>query len=303
LNERQLRYALSVWRERSFIRAAERLNIAQSAISAQVKSLEEEIGFRLFQRTGQGVQVTDVGRTFLQQAEHAISYLVGLIETAHQLRGDAAGSFAVGVGSGLSSYLVPMLLEVLRPELVGIRLEVTTASTQRIHQLLAEDRLDVGFTIETDPRGTPIGLTSHTIASVKMCLIARPDHSLMRRRKVVEIESLGNEPMVMNELAVGYGELVLSMFSDRGMRPKIAAIVDNIDTLKIMVSSGLGIGIVPQICTHNEVRLNQLAMRSLQSAPEATVTLLTRLRPKAPSSERNIGLLKKAFDVKAGPIM
>ena len=60
---RQLRYALSVYKERSFTGAAKRLNISQSAVSEQVKLLEEEIGFELFHRTSRGIEATDRGRT------------------------------------------------------------------------------------------------------------------------------------------------------------------------------------------------------------------------------------------------
>ncbi len=62
---RQIRYALSVLKERSFTKAATRLNISQSAVSEQVKLIEEEIGFALFRRTPRGVEVTERGRTFL----------------------------------------------------------------------------------------------------------------------------------------------------------------------------------------------------------------------------------------------
>jgi len=65
---RQPRYALAVWREGSFVRAAEALNVSQPAISGQVRQFEEELGCSLFRRTGHGVEVPEIGRTFLMQA-------------------------------------------------------------------------------------------------------------------------------------------------------------------------------------------------------------------------------------------
>src|SRR6185312_12158989 len=65
LDFRQLRYALAVYKERSFTKAAKRLNISQSAVSEQVKLLEDEIGFELFRRTSRGIESTERGRTFL----------------------------------------------------------------------------------------------------------------------------------------------------------------------------------------------------------------------------------------------
>src|SRR5687768_4902413 len=84
---RQIRYALSVAKERSFTNAAVRLNISQSAVSEQVKLLEDEIGFPLFRRTPRGIEVTERGRTFLYEAERVVGDVMSLADTARRLRG------------------------------------------------------------------------------------------------------------------------------------------------------------------------------------------------------------------------
>ena len=70
---REIRYALAVAKERSFTKAAARLNVSQSAVSEQVKLLEDEIGFPLFRRTSRGIELTERGRTFLYEAERVAS--------------------------------------------------------------------------------------------------------------------------------------------------------------------------------------------------------------------------------------
>ena len=77
---RQIRYALSVARERSFTGAARRLNISQSAVSEQVNLLEHEIGFQLFRRTPRGIELTEPGRTFLYEAERLVGDLMSLTD-------------------------------------------------------------------------------------------------------------------------------------------------------------------------------------------------------------------------------
>jgi DNA-binding transcriptional LysR family regulator len=78
LEFRQIRYALSVAKERAFTKAATRLNVSQSAVSEQVKLLEDEIGFSLFRRTPRGIEVTERGRTFLFEAERVVGDLLSL---------------------------------------------------------------------------------------------------------------------------------------------------------------------------------------------------------------------------------
>ena len=72
---RAIRYALSVAKERSFTKAASRLNISQSAVSDQVRLLEDEVGFPLFRRTGRGIELTERGRTFLYEAERVVAVM------------------------------------------------------------------------------------------------------------------------------------------------------------------------------------------------------------------------------------
>ena len=86
MNDRQLRYALTVWRERTFSRAAARLNVSQPAVSEQVRLLEDELGFKVFRRTGRGVEATFAGRTFLDHSERAIDGLLALTETMLLIR-------------------------------------------------------------------------------------------------------------------------------------------------------------------------------------------------------------------------
>ena len=84
---REIRYALSVAKERSFTKAAARLNISQSAVSEQVRLLEDEIGFPLFRRTSRGIELTERGRTFLYEAERVVGDVLSLSDTARRLRG------------------------------------------------------------------------------------------------------------------------------------------------------------------------------------------------------------------------
>jgi DNA-binding transcriptional LysR family regulator len=121
---RQLRYALAVWRERSFSRASEQLNVSQSSISMQVKFLEDELGFQLFEGTGQGVDATTTGRSFLKQAEQVMVAMLGLADVADNLRGGQSGSLALGLSSGIASQVLPPLTDLLASIRTQLRMEI-----------------------------------------------------------------------------------------------------------------------------------------------------------------------------------
>jgi DNA-binding transcriptional LysR family regulator len=295
LSLRQLRYALAVWRERSFIRAAERLHVSQPAISGQVRQLEDDIGFELFRRTGQGVETTEIGRTFLMQAEEVYFGAMRLSDTARQLAGGPAGGFAIGISSGITQRIVPILIRVIKQAEPLVRLEVTTTTTRRINQLVFDERLDIGITVEVSPRALPSGLTCSPVASDEMVVILPPGHWLQRRRRAVDLKDLVDEPLIMNELAVGYGELVLSMFADQSIRPNIAAISDNVETIKAMVSAGGGIAIVPKLSVVSEKSLGTVSTLPLLPRQSIEIMLVRRDGEMSPAAESNFALINDAL--------
>ena len=110
---RQLRYALSVAKERSFTRAAKGLNVSQSAVSEQVALLEGDIGFPLFRRTPRGIEVTERGRSFLYEAERVIGDVLSLTDSARRLRGAPIDTLTLAMGSGMAQIFMPRLFSDL----------------------------------------------------------------------------------------------------------------------------------------------------------------------------------------------
>jgi DNA-binding transcriptional LysR family regulator len=295
LEFRQIRYALAVAKERSFTRAAERLNISQSAVSEQVKLLEEEAGFPLFRRTPRGIDVTDRGRIYLYEAERIVSDILSLSDTARRLRGVAHDTLTIGMGSGMAQIFMPRLFERLRESLPAARLEILTAPTKNIFNDLHEERIDAGIALESDPERVPAGLVFDRLTAVDMVLITHPKHPLTKLREPVDVGRLVSEPIVMNELTVGYGQVVMSLFQDIGTRPNILAIADNIDTMKAIVQSGAGIAIVPRPCADNEVALGVLKTVPIMPARSITLSLFRRRQPLSRHKEKILAVLREAL--------
>ena len=282
---RQLRYALSVYKERSFTKAARRLNISQSAVSEQVKLLEEEIGFELFSRTSGGVESTERGRTFLYESERVMGDLLSLSDTARRLRGSLSDTLTIGMGSGMAQIFIPRIFADLKSALPGVRLDILTAPTKNIFNELHEERIDAGIAIESDPDRLPAGLIFDRLVDVEMALITHPKHPLARSKQPVDIGRLLAEPFIMSELTVGYGQVVFSLFTDLGIRPNILAVVDNIETIKIIVQSGGGIAIVPRASAENEVTLGLLKALAIAPARNVVLSLFRRREPLARRKE------------------
>jgi DNA-binding transcriptional LysR family regulator len=292
LELRQLRYALSVAKERSFTRAAKGLNVSQSAVSEQVALLEGDIGFPLFRRTPRGIEVTERGRTFLYEAERVIGDVLSLTDSARRLRGAPIDTLTLAMGSGMAQIFMPRLFRDLGKTLPGVRLEILTAPTRNIFSELHEERIDAGIAIESDPERVPAGIVIDRLTQAEMALIVPPSHRLAKSRKAIDIGSLVSEPIVMSELTVGYGQVVLSMFADLGIRPNILAVADNIEMQKVIVQSGTGVAIVPRACAENEAKLGVIKVLPIAPARSVTFSLFRRRQPLSRRKETYIAALR-----------
>jgi DNA-binding transcriptional LysR family regulator len=295
LEFRQIRYALAVAKERSFTKAAARLNVSQSAVSEQVKLLEEEAGFPLFRRTSRGIEVTERGRSFLYEAERIVSDVLSLTDTARRLRGAVLDTFKIGMGSGMAQIFVPRLFGNLEQTMPGVRLEIITAPTRTIFNDLHDERIDAGLAIESEPDRVPAGLIFDRLTVADMALIVHPKHALARAKQPIDVGRLVAEPIVMNELAVGYGQVVLSLFTDLGIRPNILTVANNIETIKTIVQTGKGIAIVPRACVDNEVALGVLKVLRITPARSIGLSLFRRRQPMSRRKETYLAALRDAL--------
>ena len=259
MNDRQLRYANAVWKERSFSRAAERLHVSQPSLSDQVRQLEEELGFALFYRSAHGVAPSVNGLTFLEAAEAVVRGIAGLGDLADELRGAPGLKLRIGLNSGLAQFMLPRISQALLASGRRIRFEVVTATSRRVQRLLHQQRLDVGFLFAGEIKGSAYKLSWRSLTASDIVVLLPKDHPLIRRAEGVGVRELGRGPLIINEPRVGYGEAVLKAFAAQGVTPDIIADCDDIESVKDLVLSGAGIAIVPRIAAQREIEQGQIA--------------------------------------------
>ena len=268
---RQIRYALAVASERSFTKAANQLNITQSAVSEQIKLLETRIGFDLFRRTSRGIEQTERGRMFLYEAEHVFSDLMKLGDVDRRLSGADVESLVIGMGSGLAPALIPHLFP-RSPFPSNLHLEIRTTPTRLVFDALCEDKVDLGLVVDVGQDRVPTGLVGTPLLTLDFALILPKAHPLADKTRKIDIGMLAQEPIIMNELSIGYGQIVHKMFTDLGVQPRIRAIVDNVETIKMMVQTGTGIAIIPSGSADDAIKLGLIEQRPIGNAATMTIS-------------------------------
>jgi DNA-binding transcriptional LysR family regulator len=201
----------------------------------------------------------------------------------------------IGMGSGMAQIFMPRLFKNLQETMPGARLEILTAPTKNIFNDLHEERIDAGIALESAPERVPAGLVFDRLTVVEMVLIAHPKHPLTKLKQPIDVGRLVAEPIVMNELTVGYGQVVMSLFNDIGTRPNILAVADNIETMKAIVQSGAGIAIVPRPCADNEVALGVLKTMPIMPARSIELSLFRRRQPLSRRKETFLSALRDAL--------
>ena len=296
MDVRQLRYFVRVVEARSFTRAALRLRVSQSAVSEQVKQLEARLGFALFRRTGRGVEVTEPGRAYLAEAQRVASDLMSLDDVARRLKGRDQETLTLGMGSGMAQLIVPPLFGTATQELRRLRLDIRTAPTRVVFGELFEERLDAAFAVNADPDRIPAGLVSDRLGEVEMVLAVPPGHRFTRMRQPIDLARVFDEPLIMSELGVGYGQIVSDVFDGLGLRPNLLSVVDNIETQIAIVRAGAGIAFIPHGAAELDLRHRTLAGVRVTPAPRFDLGLYRRRQPL--SRQKDAAMERILIDVR-----
>jgi DNA-binding transcriptional LysR family regulator len=259
-------------------RAAERLNIAQPALSVSIRKLEEELGLALFVREARGVTLTLAGREALEEAQrtlfHADQFARRAWETAEGTGGDLRIGFVTSATYGLLQRLIPQY----RAAFPGVTLELREAAgSGPILEWLQREQVDIGIVRTPIVSGVPATLLplqeDHFVAALPSL------HPALGRREL-RLSDLADEPFVMYRQAEAPGMRSAAMLAcqQAGFLPQIAQEAAQVTTVLALVESGLGVGLIPSIMQLHGGR--QVTYRVLADAPEAArVGLSLALHP------------------------
>lgn len=280
---RQLRYLQVLAEELHFGRAAQRLGIAQPALTQQIQSLERDLGARLFQRTKRSVHLTIAGRLTLEQATRTLEQAERTATVARKAGRGEQGSVEIGyVGSAAFSGILSQITSDYRKTNPDIELHLHELDiTQQVDDVY-NGRIDVGF-IRPPVRQWPDGMTSLTL-SREPIIIALPKGHPLSRRRAVPFAALGNESFITTyfEEGVGFHAQVAAMCRAAELTPRITQRGRQFAAITSLVGAGLGVAFVPD--TLRNLRVPNVIYRPLEGAKGTTdLALIFRRSEQAPA--------------------
>ncbi|QXE33557.1 LysR family transcriptional regulator [Streptomyces sp. GMY02] len=246
---RHLEYFVAVAEERHFTRAAQRLMVSQSGLSASVRALERELGARLFVRSTRRVELTGAGRALLVEASRALASVRAAKEAVAAVQGLLRGTLSVGTEQCVTGVHVPGLLARFRADHPEVEVRLRQAGSASLVEDVAAGRLDLAFVALSG--AVPEGVRLVPLASEPMVVLCHPDHPLAGAAEADWAE-LGDEVFVDFHEDWGARGLTDRAFAAVRTERRVALEVNDVHSLIELVGHGLGIAVVPRPIARKE---------------------------------------------------
>jgi LysR family transcriptional regulator, nitrogen assimilation regulatory protein len=273
---RSIQYFVQVADEGSITRTADKIGIAQPALTRHIKQLETELGTQLLTRLPRGVRLTTSGRDFL---DHARTIMLEVTRASEHVRSKAQsprGRVVMGTSPTLAPLLLPRCLARARQQCPTVTLKVVEGFSPQLLDALLTGRLDLAV-MTNPPRTTALSLTP--MCSEPLVVIAPP--GVRGTRHAFSLAELSGTPFI---ITVGLRTLVEQQLAGFGAALNVEAEVDSVEAIRRLLVSGVGMSIMPVSAFHDELRAGKVVAYPVEDANLHRILILARPAAEARSA-------------------
>jgi LysR family nitrogen assimilation transcriptional regulator len=251
LKLQQLRYFVQVAECGSFTRAATKLNLAQPALSRQIRLLEDDLGVPLFRRDGRGVEPTAAGVELMQRANALFAELYEMRQSVMAYRGTADGDVTIGILPLFGATVVPALLLRAREAHPHVTIKLMVGMSDAIHEWTVAGRIDFG--VVSTAAETSTYLVAREIAQDRLYLVTAAASAPVPAGTPITLADALGRPLVIPTKSNGIRAVIDRYVRQGGLAVTPAFEVDSIEIIKRLVPTGIGGTILPGFSVVNEV--------------------------------------------------
>ncbi len=250
----QIETFFQVARHASFSRAAEKRFRTQPAISSQIRGIEEEVGTKLFDRSGGKVSLTAAGKAFLRYVEATIEARKAMLVEIGEMERVPRGEIVVGANEGTCLHILPHVFADFKRQYPDVSVNIKRADYAKILESIIDNSVDFGVVSlpVTDNR-----LTVVLIHRDELVLIAPPKHPL-GKMKSAAIADAAKYPLIV-PVAGHTRDAIEQLFAERKLKPNFTMELDSSELLKRFVAADVGIGFVARSSVQEDVRAKVLS--------------------------------------------
>jgi DNA-binding transcriptional LysR family regulator len=242
---RHLRYFVAVAGEENVSRAALKLHVSQPGLSRQIRDLEDEIGFQLFERSAKALRLTAAGKVFLTEARAVLQHAEDAVKKARAAIGGTQGEIHVGYAPSLTVQILPPMLRAFQGEFPRVRVSLHDLSSEEMLEQLGTRKLQVALTVRP-PTKMLRGLSFVEIARYAIVVAVAPNHPLAKL-KAITLQQVAPEPLIgLNRKDYPEAHVeTKKLFASVGLKSNIAEEHEGGTGIIAAVEAGRGIALVP----------------------------------------------------------
>ncbi len=289
----QLEAFVQVSNHRSFSRAAEALFLTQPSVTARIQALERDLGERLFERSGRGVRLTEVGACFFPHAERVLQALNSGRDAIDSLRNLQSGSLILASATTVSAYLLPGLLKKFRERFPHVEVSVRTGRSEQVLAMLLADDAQIGLVRAVYHQD----IETKGLIEDELVLVSNAEHQVADGGPVT-IDQLGDHPFIFFDRNSSYYSLAQGLFRQHGIVPRTQMELDSMEATKMMVEEGLGLALLPRIAIERELEigvLREIEISGMQNPTRQIALINRRRRPLGPVAQAFVEIVQEIY--------
>ena len=226
----------------SFSSAAQHLFITQPAVSKRISKLEEHLNHKLIDRLGRDLKLTEAGQVLLPQAEQVLRELGNIERNIQDLSGEIIGSLRVATSHHIGLHHLPPVLREFAASHENVNLQFEFLDSEQAHEKVLSGECELAI-VTLAPKLEP-ALNFEIIWHDPLAVVVSNDHKLTKDQHIT-LQSLSTEAAILPDLNTYTGRLIKQTFEDEQLEIKVNMATNYLETIKMMVTVGLGWSILP----------------------------------------------------------
>ena len=250
-----LKSFMAVAEEQHLTRAAKRLHISQPSVSTHIKALEEELGLNLFIRTPKGMILTNEGKLIKLKAELALEAVEAVRQKADHLNKNITGLARIGLNIDAQYLKALDLLEALQHGFPGIELHYSQRHSLEAHDQVQNGQLDAAFVFES-PKNSDLEVK--WLATFRIVIVA--PYRWKSRLQNPDLEKIAQFPWIWTDDRCPFNRISKQLFKPLGRLPEKSVVVDHDTTIRKLVASNAGLGLMIETEAYEAARQKQVVI-------------------------------------------
>jgi DNA-binding transcriptional LysR family regulator len=256
MDTRKLEYFVEVAQAGSFTRAAERLLVAQPAVSKSIQKLEDELQLTLFDRSEKTVTLTPEGRVLLEHARSILGSIAEARKEMEELRGLERGEIRIGLPSMFGSFYFPQIIKEFKKTYPSLHISVVEEGTLQVRKLIERKEVDLGI-IEIEHAGPEIEVVPLLVEEMVACF---PVGHPLAGRTSVSLQEICREPLILFKEGYFQRKLIMETSQTANIAPNVTFSTNQLSLIRSLVAEGIGVTLFLRVIADSDPQLRPVSL-------------------------------------------